>query len=96
MEENKIPKIALEYEVKDRRKVGKYRLRWENCVRRNVQKLGVKNWGIMTRLGRWQRILKRMMMIKGEQKYIGKKQALFSPILHLTSTFINDLQTNVV
>ena len=43
MKESEIPKIALEYKVESVRGVGRHRVQWDYCGRRDIQKLGVKN-----------------------------------------------------
>ncbi|PSN45766.1 hypothetical protein C0J52_08050 [Blattella germanica] len=44
MADSEIPKKILEYKVEGRRRVGRPRLRWEDCNTRDIKKLGVRNW----------------------------------------------------
>ena len=44
MEECETPKRILEYKMDGKRRVGRPRLRWEDCIVKNIKKLGVKEW----------------------------------------------------
>ncbi|PSN49012.1 hypothetical protein C0J52_06326 [Blattella germanica] len=44
MADSEIHKKILEYKVEGRRRVGRPRLRWEDCIIKDIKKLGVRNW----------------------------------------------------
>ena len=59
MADSEIPKKILEYKVEGRRRVGRPRLRWEDCITRDIKKLGVRNWWTVAKdRDSWRRILK--------------------------------------
>mgnify|MGYP007063910716 CR=1 FL=1 len=59
MNEYEISKRILEFKVEGKRRVGRPRLRWEDCVTNDIRKLGIKNWWIAAKdRDLWRRILK--------------------------------------
>ncbi|PSN35334.1 Uncharacterized protein C07A9.10, partial [Blattella germanica] len=45
--------------VEGSRRVGRPRLRWEDCITRDIKKLGVRNWWTVAKdRDSWRRILK--------------------------------------
>ena len=57
LEEKKILERVLEFKVEGRRRVRWPKLRWEDCVWRDVQKVGMKNWWMVARDRKtWQRL----------------------------------------
>ncbi|KAJ4428576.1 hypothetical protein ANN_24620 [Periplaneta americana] len=59
MEENEILKRVIEYRVEGKRRAGRPRLRWEDCIMKDIRKLEVKNWWTVAKdRDSWRRILK--------------------------------------
>ena len=59
MNEGEMPRRIMEHGIVERRKVGRPKLRWMDCVMSDIEKLGVKNWWMVARdRDRWRRLLK--------------------------------------